>query len=105
MSGLKSRRKGLTFERECVNELQARGLAAERVPLSGAQGGSYVGDLTCPVLGEDETFECKIQANGFKFIYDSLGKHYGLIIRADRECPLVVLRMFDFATLARGGGA
>lgn len=100
MSGLKSRRKGLGFERECVNYFQSVGLAAERVPLSGAAGGSYLGDLTCPVQGRDRVFEAKRRKAGFKFITDSMGSNYGLIVRDDKSPALVILRMEDFARLA-----
>ena len=104
MSGLKSKRKGSGFEREVVNALRALGVAAERVPLSGAAGGSYCDDVTAPVLGEDKRFECKRRASGFKTLYGWLSPTYGLIVRDD-HCPaLVVLRLEDFARLARGNG-
>jgi hypothetical protein len=47
--GRASRDKGNRLERAIVRLLQGHGLAAERVPLSGAAGGSYLGDLTVPV--------------------------------------------------------
>ncbi len=99
--GMKSRRKGAGFERECVNFLQEQGIAAERVPLSGAAGGSYCDDLTAPVRGEDQRFECKRRASGFKTLYGWLGGSYGLIVRDDNCPPLVVMRLADFARLAK----
>ena len=49
-SGGKSpRQKGSRTERAIVRLLQERGLAAERVPLSGAAGGRYAGDVSVPV--------------------------------------------------------
>lgn len=102
MSGLRSKRKGYEFERETVLALQAHGLAAERVPLSGSQGGTYVDDVTCPVQGEDKRFECKRRASGFKTLYGWLSSSYGLIVRDDKCPALVVLRLEDFARLARG---
>ena len=99
--GAKSRRKGQVFERECVHFLQDRGIAAERVPLSGAAGGSYPDDLTAPVRGEDRRFECKRRAAGFKTLYGWLGDSYGLIIRDDNSPPMIVLRLEDFARLAK----
>ena len=39
MSGRRSRSKGVRTERGIVNALQANGIAAVRVPLSGAVGG------------------------------------------------------------------
>ena len=99
--GMKSRRKGAGFERECVNYFQSQGIAAERVPLSGAAGGSYVDDLTAPVQGEDKRFECKRRAAGFKTLYGWMTGTYGLIVRDDHCPPLVVMRLEDFARLAK----
>ncbi len=95
-----SRDKGNRTERTIVNTLQDHGLAAERVPLSGAAGGRYAGDISCPILGEDECFEVKCRAEGFRTIYDWLGTNYGLFLKADRRETLVVLRLEDFASLA-----
>ena len=39
--------------------LQDRGFAAERAPLSGAAGGSYLADLTIPLLAVDRVAEVK----------------------------------------------
>lgn len=47
-SGRASRDKGNRAERAIVKILLDRGFNAERVPLSGAAGGSYLGDLTKP---------------------------------------------------------
>mgnify|MGYP001565889161 FL=1 len=99
--GMKSRRKGAGFEREVVHFLQDRWLAAERVPLSGAAGGSYVDDVTSPVRVEDKRFECKRRASGFKTLYGWLGSSYGVIFRDDHCEPLIVLRLEDFARLAK----
>lgn len=101
MSGLRSRNKGARIEREVVNLFQEAGIAAERVPLSGAAGGSYKGDVSMPVLGRDVTLEVKARASGFKSIYGWLSENYGLVLRADRQAPLIVLRLSDFAELAR----
>lgn len=96
-----SRDKGARMERSCVAILQAAGLAAERIPLSGAAGGSFCGDLTVPILGTDARFECKSRASGFKFLYENLGENFGLIVKQDRCDPLVVMPLQRFAELAR----
>ena len=98
--GKASRQKGDRFERECVALFQAHGIAAERVPLSGAAGGSFSGDITIPVLGADKRLECKIRQNGFKKIRDWLAGNYAVLYRADRSDPLITLRLEDFAKLA-----
>ncbi len=91
MSGKRSRDKGARSERALVRYLQDQGFAAERVPLSGAAGGRYVGDVSVPVLGIDRVLEVKQRANGFKQLYDWLGTNYGLVVRADRREPLLVI--------------
>jgi len=105
MSGNYSRNKGLRFEREVVNALQDHGIAAERIPLSGSAGGSFSGDISCPVLGYDRRLECKIKSGGYTSIYSDLGDNFGLVIRQDRAEPLVVLRLEDFARLIASSSA
>lgn len=97
-----SKRKGAGYEREVVAFLQEQGIAAEKIPLSGAvKGGSFEGDIDCPVRGIDKKLECKRRRGGFKTLYGWLDTNYGLVIRDD-NCPsLIVLRLSDFAELAR----
>lgn len=95
----RSKQKGDRFEREVVNAMQDAGLAALRIPLSGAMNG-FKGDITCPVQGEDWRVECKVRQTGFAFLYDNLADNKALIVKADRSEPLVVLRASDFYRLA-----
>lgn len=95
MSGRRSRLKGLRGERAIIHLLQERGRAAERVPLSGAAGGSYTGDISVPVLGDDKRLEVKVRADGFKEIYGWLAGNYALVIKADRKKPLLVIPLVD----------
>ena len=74
-----------------VHLLQERGYAAERVPLSGAAGGSYAGDVSVPVLGIDRRIEAKWRAGGFAQLYSWLGDNYALVVKADRKRPLLVI--------------
>jgi Holliday junction resolvase len=106
MSGGKSpRRKGDRTERAIVRFLQDRGFAAERVPLSGAAGGSYLGDITVPVLNVDRVVEVKCRADGFRELYKWLEARDLLIVRADRKEPLVVLPLKLAAEIvAKTGG-
>jgi len=91
--GRSPRQKGNRAERAVVKFLQARGLAAERVPLSGSAGGSYAGDITLPLLGADRVVEVKCRANGFRELYAWLADRDNLIVKADRAEPLVILRL------------
>lgn len=103
MSGRHSRNKGARIEREVVNLLQELGLAAERVPLSGAVKNRHTagGDVWVPVKNVDRLLEVKCRADGFKQIYDWMSGNYGLVIRRDRDEPLIVLRFAEFAELAK----
>jgi Holliday junction resolvase hjc len=98
--GKASRQKGDRAERAIVKFLQDRGFAAERVPLSGAAGGSYLGDVAVPVLGVDRVAEVKVRANGFGQLYGWLEARDLLIVRADRKEPLVVLPLKLAAEIA-----
>jgi|SRR6516162_8988982 len=95
-----SKRKGGEFEREVVNFLQEQGIAAWKVPLSGAMEG-YKSDIDCPVKGTNKKLECKRRKRAFATIYKMLGDSYGLCIRDDRTPLLVVLRGTDFAELIK----
>src|SRR3954449_7838872 len=98
--GKASRQKGNRAERAIVKFLQERGFAAERVPLSGSAGGSYLGDLTVPILEVDRVVEVKCRADGFRELYRWLIDRDILIVRADRSEPLVVLPLKLAAEIA-----
>lgn len=101
--GKSSRDKGNRVEREIVRLLQERGYAAERVPLSGAAGGRYGGDITVPVCGVDRTIEVKARGHGFASLYGWLADNYALIVKADRQKPLLVIpldRAIDILDIA-----
>lgn len=101
MPGRSAKRKGSAFEREVVALLQEYGIAAEKIPLSGAVGGSFAGDVTCPVRGADRLLECKRWKGGFKTINKFLEGNYALVTRDDRCEALVTLRLKDFAELVK----
>lgn len=98
--GRASRDKGNRAERAIVHALQNAGFAAERVPLSGAARGRFGGDVSVPLLGIDRRVEVKARANGFRRLYDWLGDHDFLIVRADRCEPLVVVPLKFAAEIA-----
>ncbi len=89
--GRRSRDKGNRTERAIVRVLQDHGIAAERIPLSGAAGGRFTGDITVPMLGLDRRVEVKCRAAGFAQLYKWLGANDLLIVKRDRDEPLVVV--------------
>jgi len=94
--GKPSRDKGGRIEREIVNLHKAMGVHAARVPLSGAAGGAYSGDVDIYVDGPEEAplvTEVKARASGggFVTIEKWLGENDALFLRRDRAEPLVVL--------------
>ena len=98
--GRKSRDKGNRAERALVRYLQEVGFAAERVPLSGASGGRFSGDLSIPLLGIDRIAEVKIRGDGFRELYRWLDGRDFLVVRGDRREPLVVLPLQLAAEIA-----
>jgi Holliday junction resolvase len=103
MSGRRSRNKGARVERGIVRSLQAEGFAATRVPLSGASGGRFAGDVVMPLMGRDLCLEVKARADGFRELYSWLDGRDVLIVKADRQEPLVVVRLSLAAEIAKTG--
>jgi Holliday junction resolvase len=101
MSGRRSRSKGARSERSIVNALKASGIAAVRVPLSGAVGGRFAGDIVLPLLGRDLCVEVKCRCQGFRELYSWLDGRDVLIVKADHKEPLVVVRMSLAAEIAK----
>ena len=101
MSGRRSRNKGARVERGIVRALQAEGFAAARVPLSGAAGGRFSGDVVMPLMGRDLCLEVKARADGFRELYSWLDGRDVLIVKADRQEPLVVVRLSLAAEIAK----
>lgn len=88
--GKMQRRKGYRVEHEIVAAHLKEGIQCERVPLSGAAGGSYTGDLR---ILDFWTAEVKARKNGggFKTIEDWLGENDMLFLKRNQKPPLVVL--------------
>jgi Holliday junction resolvase len=105
MSGRRSRTKGARTERGIVNALRACGIAAVRVPLSGAVGGRFAGDIVLPLMGRDLSVEVKARADGFRELYSWLDGRDVLIVKADRREPLVVVRLSLAAEVSKGRAA
>ena len=50
-------------------------------------------DVSMPLLGSDRAVEVKCRAAGFRQLYDWLDERDILIVKSDRQEPLVVVRM------------
>jgi len=85
-----SRDKGARGERDIVARHLALGVHAERVPLSGACGGSFAGDVLIEGIGTVEV-KCRAGGAGFQVIEGWLGDNAALFLKRDRKTPLVLL--------------
>jgi|HubBroStandDraft_6_1064221.scaffolds.fasta_scaffold575656_3 hypothetical protein len=94
------KRGGRTSRQRAIVRLPQDHGGAERVPLSGSAGGSYLGDLTVPVIGRDLVVEAKSRAKDFSQIYSWLEGRDILIIKADRHDALAVLPLRLAAEIA-----
>jgi hypothetical protein len=101
MGGRAPKQKGTRTERRIVSLCQTGGLAAERIPLSGSVGGRFSGDISVPLLGVDRTVEVKCRASGFAQLYGWLADNFALVVKRDRDAPLVVMRLSDALEIAQ----
>lgn len=98
--GKSQRDKGARIERKIVAYLEDRGIAAERVPLSGAMGGSFAGDIL--LKDHNQVLEVKGRNKDGVFWRTAekfLADNYGLVLIEDRQEPLVMLRLDDLCVL------
>ena len=95
MSGLRSRRKGVR-----VKLAIAKLIGARRVSSTYKAGH----DLELP-LGDDRMLriECKARADGFRALYCWLDERDVLIVKADRQEPLVILRLSLATQIVKAG--
>ena len=90
----KSKQKGDRFERTVLIIAEEMGLKGYRNRMSRAMPGESW-DLC--IAGK--RLECKKRKAGFKKISEWIEGNDGVIIGADREKPLVVIRLEDFLKL------
>jgi Holliday junction resolvase len=90
-------------EREFVALHRALGVAAHRVPLSGAVEG-YKGDLRISVRDRVLTAEVKARAggDGFKTLERWLAENHLLLLRRNHAAPMVLLPWEIWAWLIGG---
>ena len=88
--GRMSRTKGGRVERELVNKLKESGIAAERVPLSGAAGGTFSGDVLIQgaLLAE---VKARKDGEGVKTLEGWLGENDMLLLKRNNAEPLAVM--------------
>jgi hypothetical protein len=101
MSGRRSRDKGARTERAIVRLLQDQGVPAKKISRAWCAGA----DLRVPILGVDRAVDIKCRAAGFRQLYGWLDGREVLVVKADRQQPLVVLPLSLAAEIAKGGDA
>lgn len=101
MTQNKSRAKGDRFESEVVKLFLADGIPAQRVPLSGAAGGMFGGDIQVIAHDRQRKLECKVRADKWVAEYGWLEGNYALVVKRDRSEPLVLMRLSDFKQLLK----
>jgi hypothetical protein len=101
----RSKQKGDRREREVVEALRTLSplIQAQRVPLSGAAGGKFSGDVRIEAGGQFFTAEVKARrdGDGWKKLAGWLADHDLLFLIADRKAPLVAMPWGMFAWLMR----
>ncbi len=90
-------RKGFTWERRIVKAMQAIGVPARRMPLSGAGGGpEHNHDVAIKAVPGHAELQVEIKArkdgSGWKTVEGWLGHHDLLVMIEDRRSPLVTMR-------------
>ena len=100
MRGRSPRRKGDRLERAVVEQFRSGGVEAKRVPLSGSADG-YPGDVVATIAGRELTVECKSRARSP--LYAWLEDRDALIVKADRQEPLIAMRLADLLELLGAG--
>lgn len=104
MGGKAARDKGSRVERAIVDRFRQLGVRASRVPLSGAAGGDYSGDVVAEVItGQRWVGEVKARKGGAGWVVLTrwLGTNQFLVLQEDRQEPLVAMRWSQFAELVR----
>lgn len=98
MSGAKHKQKGSRVEREMVHAHRRAGIKAARIPLSGAAGGEFSGDIKLQITQQglpDLVLRGEVKARrdgeGFKLLEGWLGQNDLLFLKRDRAAPLIVL--------------
>lgn len=98
--GRKSKTKGNREERKIVHLHLQHGIPCERVPLSGAVGGLFAGDIvTGPYVGE---VKIRAKGQGWRVLDGWLGKLDLLFLRRDCHKPCVYMPWKTYVKLRKG---
>jgi hypothetical protein len=97
MNGRLYKDRGARTDRAICSIAAGKGYRGERIFRMYKRGS----DLHMPSLGVDCAVEVKRLATGFTQLYDWLNGHDTLIVKADRQEPLVILRMSLAAEIAK----
>jgi hypothetical protein len=87
--GISPKRKGTRVEQELVRLLCELGLPCARVPLSGAIGGAWSGDIHLQLQGNTYKIEVKARRE-FRTLQQWLARADLLLLKPDRQTPLAV---------------
>lgn len=98
---VKRKAKGTRMERDVAKAFQDAGIQAGRVPGSGAfqfSQGSSEKDIWATIGGRRWDIECKARANGegFKVLDGWLGSSDLLVLKQDRQPPMVFMTLDRF---------
>ena len=99
MSGRRSRDEGARTERAMAEVQRANGFAAAKISRAYQPGH----DIVLSLSGRDLCVEVKARAGGFQELYSWLSGRDLLIMKADRQEPLVILRLSLAAEIAKAG--
>ena len=99
MSGRRSHDEGARTESAVARVLQANGFAAAKISRAYQPGH----DIVLSLNGRDLCVEVKARAGGFQELYSWLSGRDLLIVKADRQEPLVILRLSLAAEIAKAG--
>jgi len=99
-----SKDKGRRLENQVVTLLVEKGIAAERIPLSGSLGGKYGADVVIgSVDNQKARIECKNRESLGDYLWDWLaqgGSDY-LVIKKNQKKPLILMDFDHFVDLLR----
>ena len=102
MKARSAKAKGTKLEVETVKSMEACGLTVRRQPGSGIYS-DFPHDVQLMHCGKRYIVECKARKNGFKTLENWRKQADLLVIKADREPPMVYMSLRLFAEMVGDG--